>query len=80
MVPSRTTFLKKMGSGMHRVTQHSVREGGVSYIDSGKKRFWNAILACSLLVKNLWNGIPASSVIKIPMVLRVNSDYFLKQH
>jgi hypothetical protein len=46
------------------------RGEGVSYIDARKKkkRFWNAILVC-VLPKNFQNGVPACSVIKIPLVI-----------
>jgi hypothetical protein len=47
------------------VTQNSVR--GVSYTNARKKRFRNAISVCALLRKNLWNGVPARSITKIPL-------------
>jgi hypothetical protein len=47
------------------VTQNLVREGEVILM-SGKK-FWNTVLACVLLRKNLRNGLPACSVTKIPL-------------
>jgi hypothetical protein len=37
----------------------SQREGGVSYIDEGRKRFRDTVPACILLRKNLRNGIPS---------------------
>jgi hypothetical protein len=39
-------FLKKIGSGTHTVTQNSVRQGCVSYIDA--RKFRNAVLAHSV--------------------------------
>jgi hypothetical protein len=38
-----------------------------------KKRFWNAVLACILLRKNFWNGVPARSITKIPQVMRIST-------
>jgi hypothetical protein len=35
----------------------------------GKRRFWNAVLACILLRNNFENGVPARSVRKIPLIL-----------
>jgi hypothetical protein len=53
---------------MHRVAQNLVRDG-VSYTDPRKKGFWNAVVACVLLIKNFQNGILACSITKIPLGL-----------
>jgi hypothetical protein len=60
-------FLKKIGSGMHRVTQNSVRDGEVSVISMPGKKIQNTILACVLLRSNFWNSVLACSIAKIPM-------------
>jgi hypothetical protein len=52
----------------HTVTKNSVGDGG--YTDPGKRRFRNASRGCVLLRKNLQNGVPARSVIKIPLGCR----------
>jgi hypothetical protein len=58
-------FLKKEGSGTHRVTQNSVGDG-VNYTNPKKRRFQNAIQGCILLRRNFWNSISTCSVKKIP--------------
>jgi hypothetical protein len=45
------------------------RGGGVSYTDSRRKRFQNAIPACILLRKNFPNSVPACSVTKISLIM-----------
>jgi hypothetical protein len=55
-------FLKTIGSGTHRVTQNSVREGGVLVISMPGKKFWNAVTVCALLRKNFRKGVPAHFV------------------
>jgi hypothetical protein len=60
-------FLKEKRSGTHTVTENSVGDGGVSYIDGRRKTFRNIVLACVLLRKNFWNGVPARSVTKISL-------------
>jgi hypothetical protein len=47
--------------------------GGVSYIDAREKMFRNTVLACILLRKNFWNGVPACSIIQIPLNI-INDD------
>jgi hypothetical protein len=32
---------------------------GVVLYQCQKERFWNAVLACVLLRKNFWNGVPS---------------------
>jgi hypothetical protein len=45
-----------------------LKKGGVSYTNSRKKGFQNVVLACILLTKNFWNGVPARSITKITAV------------
>jgi hypothetical protein len=42
---------------------------------AGKKRFRNAVPACVLLRKSFRNDVPARSVTKIPLLIRVSRDY-----
>jgi hypothetical protein len=63
----RDIFLKKIGSGTHRLTKNLV--GGVSYINPRKKRFQNTIPVCALLRKNFQNGVLERSATKKPMPL-----------
>jgi hypothetical protein len=64
-VISAIFLLKKVPECKEWLTIWSER-CGVSYSNSRKKRFWNAVPACILLSKNLWNGVPARSITKIP--------------
>lgn len=41
--------------------------GGVRNTNARKKTFWNVVLACVLLRKIFWNGIPVCSASKIPV-------------
>jgi hypothetical protein len=69
-------FVKKIGSGTHRVTQKSVRKGEVLVISMpGKKRFHNTVAACVLLRKNFQNGILAHSITKMPLVILLPIQY-----
>jgi hypothetical protein len=42
--------------------------GGISYNDARKKRFWNTIPACIILIKSFRNGVPERPVTEIPLV------------
>jgi hypothetical protein len=46
--------------------------GGVSYTNSGEKRFKNAIPSCVLLRNKFWNGVLAHSVTKITVCMGNN--------
>jgi hypothetical protein len=56
---------------MQRVIQNSVGEVGDSYTSAKGKAFWKGILACILLRKNLWTGIPALSITKIHLDITI---------
>jgi hypothetical protein len=60
-------FVKKIGPGMHKVTQNLVGEE-VSYTDAKRNRFWNTVPVCVLLRKNVRNGVPTPSVTKLPLL------------
>jgi hypothetical protein len=47
------------------VNQNSVGEDGV--IPMPLKGFWNTVVACILLTKNLQDGVPAITITKIPL-------------
>jgi hypothetical protein len=55
-VTNSAIFLNKIHSRTHRVAQNSVGNGKALVISMSGKRFQNAILACILLRKNIWNG------------------------
>jgi hypothetical protein len=65
----RDIFLKKIGSGTQIGQKFGQRWGGVSYINSRKKRFQNTIPVCTLLRKNFQNGVLEHSATKKPMPL-----------
>jgi hypothetical protein len=46
------------------------RGRGVSYTDV-RKKFWNSVPACVLLINNFWNGVLVLSITKIPLVVGI---------
>jgi hypothetical protein len=70
MVITSATLLKNLGSGTQSVTQNLAREKRLVVPMPGKKkRFWNTIPVCVLLRDNLWNGVMACSITKLPLVI-----------